>query len=237
MLTENPHFTLRNNLISSQLGQGELKTRTRFVAELMEILDGYPRHDSEIDETTWRRISRQPYHFPGEPLWSACEELQDALRLSRKAMELVQGSSYGDLKVKTEDRLERHIHESERMLADLTQLCWQQSCPRKPYQIRQGSLSALLRTISLTGDSLASLRKKLKGSRLNEPFYQCLCRWDDQIRSMKARIRKWRDNPSQKLGNKMRAIHESILIIDDEIDQVRTECLQILYKEGTNITT
>lgn len=183
-------------------------------------LDSLPRHDSEIEDGKYisclRCWNRSLHTVSKRTLGVSNRELEDLVSSIR-------GCFQGDLKVRLEDRLQRHLAEA-RELQQLFEAELATEPPmNRPYQIRQAILAQLYIGISELVESATALRRSFDASLLESGHFKELYLIEGELYRMRASIKRWRDNPSQKLGGKMTEFKEHFSALGQRIVDLRSD--------------
>ncbi len=76
--------------------------------------------------------------------------------------------------------------------------------PQTPYQLRQVVLSELLIQVELALEQIAPMRRGVKDAPIPEELRKRIIDNEAAFYRARSQIKKWRDNPSQRFGGKMK---------------------------------
>jgi hypothetical protein len=184
----------------------------------LEPLDKAARHDELLDDETWQRIAHKRYDF------GIAAQLGRALNRLRHARSLAEGRFFGDIKGKTEGRLDSGISQIEALLAVFEELETELT-PRAVYLVRQDALTRLLWSVGeFIGYTRASLDVEKKRD-LDPEFLLLLRDVVSPLYRVKAVWTKMRDNPSQKMSQKLQGTSEQLSQMHTASVDLKTELL------------
>jgi len=226
---ENPYYRLLQGLKQIVQDADFLPTHCKFTRDQLLLIENAPRHDTVLDDETWQAIWGPPYYYSGfSPLERPITALQVSLNTLMDAAEAVRGEFRGLEKVRTEDRLVRHVTEAQELLAHFEQLRDELELPRQPYLIRQQSLSSLLSSIVDLLEQVIYLRRQLTAADYPDGLFAILTEQECAVRRLVAIVSKMRDNPSQKMAKKLNECLVRATAIKDSLsslkDAARAEC-------------
>ncbi|HEY9760198.1 MAG TPA: hypothetical protein V6C97_33890 [Oculatellaceae cyanobacterium] len=183
-------------------------------------LDSLPRHDSVVENgkhTSWlRSCNRSLRTVSKRTLGVSNRELEDLASS-------IKGCFQGDLKVRLEDRLQRHLAEA-RELQGLFEAELSTELPmNKPYQIRRAILAQLYIGMSELVETATSLRRLFDASLFESGHFRELYLIEGELYRMRASIKRWRDNPTQKLGGKMTEFKERFSALGQRTTDLRSD--------------
>lgn len=209
-----------------------LQLSCRISRDQMEILARFRRHDSQLDDETWKMMMSHPYGDYLRPLQNANRELGLALSNVSRAFSHISGAYHGELKVKSEDRLARLLAEFESLSDDFGDMQENLPMPRTPCHVRQQALSMLNRDFQIVIDQISDLRSCFTADEIGEDMHGKLLAQEEELRRVKAMVAKCRDNPSQKMTEKSKQIHQRVSAVFDALQSLRLECKEALKRRG-----
>lgn len=224
------HFRLLNGLNACSIQADHLYQRCKLAQDQIRLLDGAPRHDAVLDAEMLNTVTKFPYDALREHLACVNKDLATSAHTIRYAGSRIHGYFTGELKVKAEDRLKRHLVEAEELLAIFGQLKSDYEAPNKPYQIRKQTLSGLLPLFPAVLDPLRDLRKAIKSEPFDQPRYSVLLQLEATMIKLRAQVARWRDNPSQKMAGQIEVWFTQVKAFHDAINELQAvsmlECLR-----------
>lgn len=201
----------------------------RIASEQITLVDKAPRHDTVLDEKDFElhfifRTSMDVTDAVGVAIW--------ALKLSTDALNQAAGKMKGCLrgveKVNLADRLQRHVDESQTLLDAFKSHTRDSDRPKRAFEIRQRCMASLYRRVNALHEMVSGVRTECKQYEFGDDSYSLLLEQETQLMRIRAKVGKWRDNPSQKLGVKVidayaqvSAIHRAF---DDLKDSLEASC-------------
>ena len=183
----------------------------------LSLLENLPRHDVTIDDETWKAISDLRYDAIGASFDSIQRDLKLCVNHIQQAAQSTRGLFKAELKVKVEDRIQRHKRDTEALMAELNQLADEHQVPRQPYLIRQATLSAVLVDFAGTVEMSREFRNTLDPNGIHNQARAALTEQEAVVLRLKIPLAKWRDNPSQKMGDTLQDTREQLLAVVDEL--------------------
>ncbi len=192
--------------------------------EATQLIDGLPRHDAEISEEDIARIAA--IHFLRETphaVFSVAQELKHINECAARAVTKITGVLRGQKKALLSDRLTRLSDEIEELEALFkAEQAEQAILPRQPYQLRQLILAELVISIEAMLSELTPLRQALHGSSyaLGETI-RC---HEARLFWWRRKIKKLRDNPSQRQTATLLAAKEELTVICRDFAALKDRC-------------
>lgn len=199
-LSADPHVILYRDLRWINVEAGCLHLSCVAAKKLLTPLDSAPRHDTMLDGALLCESAG------GDPEYAAVTgAMYDLIRTRRTledAQKHLQNVFTGDLKVQTEDRLARHAAEANALIS-VFETVLARDLPRQPHLIRQRRLTALLRDTIAVIDMVQDTRHKIDSIDMNSTLREEFETHRTTLYQMRSAIRRWRDNPSQKMERHM----------------------------------
>jgi hypothetical protein len=227
-IDEKPHIQLYEGLKFVVFHSDWLPHAINEATKLIKLVDQAPRHDTYLVDEKWSATVTGIMSGDKWILERAQKELQLSIESIAAAYKAIYGQFRGETKVKTEDALARHLAESQRLLANFAELEVTPQGPYQPYQIRQKCLSKLLLEIGAVLDLLTPLRRGLNAEQFPDGLFTQLVEQEAALFRLRAKLSKWRDNPSQKLQAKLEVCREQAIAINERLSQIkalaRAEC-------------
>jgi hypothetical protein len=224
----NPHVQLLEGLGFVMLEAGCLTNACQDAMPLMKVLDQAPRHNTDLVDVKWRDTVDTIIGADRRVLAKAQLELRQSIEAIELARRAVYGQFRGEQKVKTEDAVTRHLTEAKQLLATFEEIETTQQAPYQPYQVRQKCLSQILLQIGVLLDLVIPLRRQFNVEQFPDGLFNKLMEQETALFRLRAKVAKWRDNPSQKLGAKFAVCLEQTTAIQTGFAQLknaaRTEC-------------
>lgn len=181
----------------------------------LNLVDAVPHHDTCLDDAVLNDVY-QNWHTGG-----AFRDGERALTVSIREIEgalanNISGVLLGELKVKLEDRLTRHLEEAKALRDAFVASRDQPFLPRQPHKIRQYFLSSLLLALSPFVMEFQSARKLSDAQENLDPLVrERLLSLETKLFRLRSAVSECRDNPSQKMGKKLAEwVHEFTSIVD-----------------------
>lgn len=193
----------------------------RQVRDQFSLIDNAPRHDTMLDEETWHKVWAPPNNFVDWHLDSAARGLDVSLRHITRAARDISGEFKGQDKVRTEDRLARHLAEAKALIEHFRHLQMEIERPRQPYLIRQSSLSRLLLAVASVAEQTTLLRRSFTSEELPGDLLPVLAAQEAALLRLRATVARWRDNPSQKVTRKLEGCLEQVITIKERLNDLR----------------
>jgi hypothetical protein len=234
-----PSTRAHRSLLSGLLGI-EMKIRQLYLAcelahQQLRVLDGAPRHDTLLDDETVKTLTAWPYDALRNNLSAVEEELKTSEWRLCRASEHIRGYFTGDLKVQAEDRLNRHLAEANKLLALFSELRSEYQPPNRPYLIRKQTLSGLLPLLSVIKDLLRDVRVTMKQEELDRKSYCALEGLIATAFRLRAQVARWRDNPSQKMAQKIDAWFEQVKAFREAFRTLHARSMLECLRDGVKI--
>jgi hypothetical protein len=226
---ENPYNRLLQGLKQIVQDADSLPTACQFTRDQLLLVENAPRHDTVLDDATWKAVWGPPYYYRKlGPFARPITALKVSLANLMDAAEAARGQFRGQEKVRTEDRLARHVTEAQGLLAHFKQLQSELELPRQPYLIRQQSLSGLLSGIVDLLEQVMYLRKQLQAADYPDGLFVILTEQECAVRRLMGTVARLRDNPSQKMAEKLGQCLTRATAIKETLsglkDAARAEC-------------
>jgi len=179
-------------------------------------------------------------HTRQTPLRHLSEGLQRALNGLNETSGRIDGYFHGELKVKTEDRLNRLKANAQAMLEAIQQAALEQEPPRSPYAIRQQGLSSLHRDFVSLATLMGNLRRNFCAEPAIEHLMPAVYEQESRLCRLKAKVGRWRDNPSQKMRANLASCttemkqleEEAIALVRETLLQCAKEKILIFNRQG-----
>jgi hypothetical protein len=214
---------------------GVIRVMMRVANEQIAVVDKFPRHDSQISETELDfSIFRRCAINTSSTLSSAIFELKQAQESLQRAKHRIDNRLHGTDRVSITDRLERHLHEGQALLESLQARAQTCAVTYKPFEVRRQYMMSLLLDLNDLHARLTHLRAQCKGYKLLDQPCEQLLQHAEQTGRLRAKLAKWRDNPSQKLGAKMSQEYQQFEAMRLAIEELRnvaeTRCRQLGVK-------
>jgi hypothetical protein len=229
---ENPHVQLWEGLTFVVLEASFLRSTCWEATTPIKLLDQAPRHDTHLVDEKW--CGTVNGIISGDE--SVLGKAERQLRLSIEAIELARraicGQFRGEEKVKTEEALTRHLTEAQRLLATFEELEVAPRTPYQPYQVRQKCLNRILLQIGVLLDLITPLRRKFNAEQFPDGLLTQLIEQEAALFRLRAKVSKWRDNPSQKLEAKFEVCLEQTTAISESLSQLRAAARAECRRQG-----
>ncbi len=198
----------------------EMKLQAEQTCNVIAALAGVARHDAVLDEETWTIVNNmQTGSFEATQLLSSIRALESVLIQNKRIAAGLGGVYRPAHKAKVEGRLNRFIAENEAMLQSFRGMLGDFALPQTAYQARQYVLSELILKVERALEYIAPMRRELQDAPLPEGFWQRIIDNEGAFYRARAQLKKWRDNPSQKFGSKMKEM--AILLQNTCLDMAR----------------
>ena len=189
---------------------GDVSRQAEVACNVIAALNSVQRHDIVLDDEMWSIINNMHH---GNRQRSAISFALSEMNAIKQRLEYnagrLRGVFRGKHKVKVEGKLDRFIKEQEAMMRSFEQVAAELSMPQTPYQVRQYVLSELIDQVGIAVEHIAPMRRAIKDSPLPPEILKSIVDNEAALYRARSQLRKWRDNPSQKFGAKMKemAIH------------------------------
>jgi hypothetical protein len=190
-----------------------LQWDTLMVRNNLVLLDDAPRHDTILSDEILAKIQNANYR---DACSRTVNRLQHSISVLDEACGKLKHVFRGETKVKYYDRLARHRAEAQNLLMLFSQLPRDDS--NQPFSIRQRMLAPLYHSFTDLLDQITPLRRSVMKDPLPGELFIELKEAEAELFRLRSCIARWRDNPSQKLGNKMEdclkrveAVHKSLV--------------------------
>lgn len=222
----NMHTMLKlwQSLRDSMMLMSDLRSNIGRLVVLFERLDDHPRHDTILSDDQLKALGfRTDRRFTAD---SAERSLSASIKLMRSELAKLQGRFEGQLKVGTEDRFKRLIEEAEQLRDVFSELADNGPVLRQPYSIRRAQLIDVLLVIDPLVEYFVLMQRQFARSSLPAPFWTAVRRITSILLRTRADLRRWRDNPSQKLGSKMAGCNSDVGTMVAEFQRLRNEAME-----------
>lgn len=209
------------------------KMQLEHSCNVIAAVDGVARHDTEIDDEHWSIINNmQSQGLESNVIRRLTDQMQHLLGHLSRTAEMHRGVFRQSHKDAIEGRMDRFIHEGAAMVDSFKEMRKDFALPRKPYQIRQHTLSQLVISLDDALNTITPLRKWIRTEPLPEEIRRRI--FDNETVFLKARsqVKKWRDNPSQKFGSKLKDLAIEVLEATDELAKLKDESYHAISKMG-----
>jgi hypothetical protein len=187
-------------------GLGQLPLVLNVIDQYFEVaarellpLDSLPRHDSQVESPSgdWlESCHRALREVSGAALGKSIKSLQ-------QVVDGTKGYLNGNLKVRLGDRLARHLEEAQEIERLLNESLAVPPELNRPYQIRQALVGQLFIDLNQGIAIVNALRRTFPTRVLEDGVFARLYSFEGELYRIRATLKRWRDNPSQKLGRKM----------------------------------
>lgn len=213
-----PNVTLYRDLRWINIEAGCLQLSCIAAKKLLTPLDSAPRHDTILEGQLLCESAG------GDPEYAAVTSaMYDLIRTRRtleEAQKQLQNVFTGDMKVQTVDRLARHAAEANALIG-VFETVLARDLPRQPHLIRQRRLTALLRDTVTVIDMVQETRHKIDSVDLDSGLREEFETHRTTLYRMRSAIRRWRDNPSQKMARHMEACVEQSNTVRNGLEKLR----------------
>ncbi len=216
----------------------DLKYQAEQTCNVIAALEGVRRHDVVLDDETWEIVANmQSGSREAKVLISTMREIEAVLERMKHNASRVRGVFRPAHKDKIEGRLNRAIAEQEAMLSSFRGIIGELSLPQTAYEVRQYILSQLILQVDLALEILTPLRRELKDTASPEDFRKRI--FDNEATFFRARsqLKKWRDNPSQKFGAKVKEMCLLLLKTNKDTVLLKDDSFHAISKLGARFYT
>lgn len=228
-LSADPNVILYRDLRWINVEVGCLQLSCLAAKNQLAPLDAAPRHDTILEgELLCESVRSDPEYAAAT---GAMRDLMRTLRILEEAQKQIQNVFTGDLKVQTEDRLARHAAEADALLGVLDTLL-DRDLPRQPHLIRQRRLTALLRDTITVIDMVQDTRQKIDSVDLDSALRAEFETHRTTLYQMRSAIRRWRDNPSQKMARHLELCVKQSDTVRNGLEELRVRTKQHLQGMG-----
>jgi hypothetical protein len=228
-LSADPHVILYRDLRWINIEAGCLHLSCVAAKKLLTPLDSAPRHDTMLDGALLCESAG------GDPEYAAVTgAMYDLIRTRRtleEAQRQLQNVFTGDLKVQTEDRLARHAAEANALIG-VFETVLARDLPRQPHLIRQRRLTALLRDTMTVIDMVQKTRHTIDSVDMDSGLRGKFETHRTTLYQMRSAIRRWRDNPSQKMARHMEHCVTQSNLVRDGLEDLRVNTKRHLQRMG-----
>ena len=213
---------------------GELRRQAEKACNIIAALEGVKRHDVVLDDATWDIVNNMQLGSREQSaLQSAIRDLRHIVlhhsKLNADQMRNVFRPKYKD---KINGRLDRLIAQQEAMIASFVEIEKELGLPQTAYEVRQYALSQLLINVEEALEAVTPMRRETKDVELPEGFRQRIVDNEGTFFRARAQLKKWRDNPSQKFGGKMKEMALLLLKTSNNTAMLKDDSYHALSKRG-----
>jgi hypothetical protein len=184
-----------------------LRMNAATAVDVITVVDRAPRHDSLLDNASTREIAQRCKQ--AALIQRVQMSIQDASTIIAQALSAVAGNFHGELRVRTEDRISKHLKDTIDLLGSLEETRELISMPQQPFLVRQLFLSDMLIYIPPVLRYLKDLRVYL-GSVPDDQLLAKVAAFETRLNRMKAVVTRWRDNPSQRVSRRLSSLQQEI---------------------------
>ncbi|HEY9676635.1 MAG TPA: hypothetical protein V6C76_01440 [Drouetiella sp.] len=207
----------------------ELADLTEFACNTIAVVDTYKRHDDVVSDDDMRVISSMARTT--EEL-SALENAHSDIKRIVSDMQIVlenfNGVLKGECKVNLQDRLERILKETIALKAETAgTIDARSSLPNTPYALRRVVMSELLLRFDTVIEQLSPLNTKEVLLELPSDIAERIKKDVTTFQAGRSRLRKWRDNPSQKFGSRFKEFTEVVDATICDVGQLKNEMFDL----------
>lgn len=198
----------------------------------LTVLDEAPRHDTMLSDDELKRVqgvSFCPYSITFETVNRELHLTQQALE---RALGAVSGMFAGELKVKLEDRLARHVRENLALQETFAESSKEHRDARQPFAIRRQRVGRA--HYSMTG--LIERMKQLKQIAVDNALSEFIPIFEDlipRLYRMRSELAKCRDNPSQKMGRKSEQWSATMTHVEMQLTSISCKCQYEMLRLGS----
>ena len=214
---------------------GSLRLNCQSTASRLSPLDDVARHDVVLSLPELERLGLNNCDPRQGALSGLSSGLNQALETMNHASSRIDGYFHGELKVKTENRLNHLKADVQRMLAAMVLLAEEQEPPRTPYLLRQQGLSIFHCELTHLATSMGNLRRKLGKEPGLEQLMSTFCKQENRLCQVRAKVSRWRDNPSQKMRAKLELCLVEMVQLEEEASALLRETVVQAAKAGCRI--
>ena len=210
------------------------KTHFQKASEQMWQLDQAPRHDTiltdlDFDFDLFRRLAttQQAIALTGRSIRTSLAHLKEAEQKIARQLR-------GEDKVNLSDRLHRHLVEAQALLEAFQTRSRTYTLPNRPFEIRRQYANSLFLQGRDLHEQITAVRNASKDYESLGDSCSILANAETQIARIQARLGKFRDNPSQKLGAKMGELNRLAIEVHQALEALQAateaECRRLGVK-------
>ncbi len=220
-VNQNPYVRLWKGLKPIITEAGSLSIACQHATTLVKLVDRAPRHDTYLVGEKWFGVAMGAAWGAEWSVETARRQLRRSIEAIETARGAIKGQFRGETKVKTEDALTRHLAEAQRLLGTFEKLESAPQSPYQPYFVRQKCLSSMLLQIGILLDLMTPLRRQFNAEEFADGLFTQLIEQEAVLFRLRAKVAKWRDNPSQRLGAKLEVCLKQTVEIEDIMSRLR----------------
>lgn len=213
--------------------ESSIEAQAEQTCNVIAALNDVARHDVILDDEMWGIVrNMQVCGIEVNSLRSTIRELSGAKEHLTRASERVRGVFRLSHRGKIEDRLERFIKEQAAMIEAFEGYLGDFDLPQTAYQARQYVLSQLVLQLERALEILTPLRRKIKDAPLPEDLRQRIITNEATFLRARSQVKKWRDNPSQRFGGKVKELVLLLLSAAADMATMKDESYHAISKLG-----
>jgi len=233
----NVHVRLLEGLRFIILEAGSLRSACLDAMPLIRVVDQAPRHNTPLVGEKWNEVADSIICADRQVLGKAQLELRQSINAIELARRVVYGQFRGEQRVKTEDAVTRHLTEAKKLLATFGKFETTPQAPYQAYQVRQKCMSRILIQIGVLLELLSPLRRQFNAEQFPDRLFDKLMVQEAELYRLRAKVAKWRDNPSQKLEAKFAVCIEQSAAIQRGLAQIKNEARAECDRQGIRFYT
>ncbi|HEY9732329.1 MAG TPA: hypothetical protein V6C89_10480 [Drouetiella sp.] len=235
LAVERTQFTrLWEELKGAVQDANEIELNMHFACEQIAEVDKLPRHDTIVDDSEFDfALFNRCAVDEGSTLRGAIVELQQAQHRVEKARKQLAHRLSGIDKVNIADRLQRHLTEGQALLDSIRKRARFSKIVYRAFEVRRQYMMMLFIQLDSFHGDLTRMRAERKSIDVFESSCARLLLLAEQAARIRARVAKWRDNPSQRIGSKLRAEYLRFISVRKELNELRLEVQYDCRRGGT----
>lgn len=218
---------------------GAFRRQAEQTCNVIAALDGVKRHDVVLDEETWAIVDNmQSGSVEQNALDFAITDLRrNVLERLKWNADRLRDVFRPALKDKVEGRLERLIAEQKAMLHSFEEIMTDLGLPQSAYQVRQYVLSQMIVYVEKALEIITPLRRELKDAAVPDGWLKRIVDNEAIFFRARAQLKKWRDNPSQKFGGKMKEMAILLVKTNNDMAELKDPSYHAISKLGARFFT
>lgn len=205
----------------------DLHHRAENAHQVVMLVDRVKHHGGELEGAIAAQLNQiLKCSLDQRAVLKSRKDLFQAVDLVEKSVARLSGFLKKEHKVKLENRLDRFFQEGLQILDVMDSVTIEMDTAYRPFAVRRQVLSDLIVSLQIIIPKANSLSKCLSLPHIKQE-------WKDKIAGDQAdlirwykQIKKWRDNPSQRLGVKVKDCTYDLARICQEYSELKEACYQ-----------
>ncbi len=210
-----------------------LHTQGEQTCNVIAALNDVVRHDMVLDDELWQIVNNmQGGTKEADALNFTLRELETIGERLKATSKRIRGVFRSTHRATIEERLDRFIKQQEDMIASFKGCLDDFAMPQTAYQVRQYVLSQLVLQLDAVLEVVTPLRRKINDLPLPEELRQRIHANEATYLRARSQIKKWRDNPSQRLGAKVKETFMLLVKAGEDMACMKDESYHAISKLG-----